>query len=302
MVIANDIVQQAKRARVAILAFNIPYLPMMKPVIAAVVAQESVAMVSTARLEWLKFEARNPAAVRAEFERWKKPGYIWLHLDHVPVLDEDGLSVAVEPIIAEAIGLGYQSVMVDGSRLALQENIEATRSIVALAHQAGVACEAELGAVLGHESGPIPSYEELFASGKGFTDPDEAQRFVKQTGCDWLSVAIGNIHGAISGVRKDQKKVEARLNLDRLDQIAQATGVPLVLHGGSGVKQEFVNAAIQGGIAKINIGTEIRQVYEATLRETGSILSAQAAVFDRTTWLIRDAYGLAGIRRLISIE
>ena len=298
----NDIVQQAKRARVAILAFNIPYLPMLKPVVEAVVAQESVAMISTARLEWLKFESRNLAAVRAEFERWKKSGYVWLHLDHVPVVDEDGQTVDVQPIIAEAVGLGYQSVMVDGSRLALPENIQATRPMAALARQAGVPCEAELGAVLGHEAGPLPSYEELFASGKGFTDPGEAQQFVQQTGCDWLSVAIGNIHGAISGVRKDQKKVEARLNLDRLDQIAQATGVPLVLHGGSGIKQEFVNAAIQRGIAKINIGTEIRQAYEATLRETGSILSAQAAVFDRTTWLIRDAYGLAGIRRLITVE
>ncbi len=300
--IKHDIVWQAKRAGVAILAFNIPYLPMMQPVIAAVVDQDCVAMVSTARLEWLKFEARGPAAVRAEFERWPKSGQVWLHLDHVPVLDEDGQSVAVEPIISEALELGYQSVMVDGSRLSLWENIRATRAMAALAHHAGVPCEAELGAVLGHEKGPLPSYEDLFASGRGFTDPGEARLFAEQTGCDWLSVAIGNIHGAISGVYKDQKKIEARLNLDRLDQIAQATGLPLVLHGGSGIKQADVNAAISRGIAKINIGTEIRQAYEAALRETGSIPSAQDAVYQRTTGLIRDAYGLSGIKRLIAVE
>ena len=83
----------------------------------------------------------------------------------------------------------------------------------------------------------MPSYEELYASGKGFTDVDEARRFVQETGCDWLSVAIGNIHGAISGALKDQKKVEARLNLDRLNQLSQVTGIPLVLHGGSGIRR-----------------------------------------------------------------
>ena len=67
-----------------------------------------------------------------------------------------------------------------------------------MAHAADVPVEAELGAVLGHEAGPLPPYEELFASGLGFTDPAEAKRFVEETGCDWLSVAIGNIHGAIA--------------------------------------------------------------------------------------------------------
>jgi fructose/tagatose bisphosphate aldolase len=72
-------------------------------------------------------------------------------------------------------------------------------------------------------------------------------------------VAIGNIHGAVSGALKDRKKVEARLNLEHLARLRQATGVPLVLHGGSGVKREYLLAAIKKGIAKVNIGTEIRQ-------------------------------------------
>jgi ketose-bisphosphate aldolase len=174
--------------------------------------------------------------------------------------------------------------MIDGSRLPLEENIQAVRPMVELGHAHGIPVEAELGAVFGHESGPMPSYEELFASGKGFTDVEEARRFVQETGCDWLSVAIGNVHGAIAAGRKDMKKVEARLNLERLDQIHQATGIPLVLHGGSGIQADNVRQAMKFGIAKINIGTEIRQAYEGMLKETNNIARAQQAVYERTRW------------------
>jgi fructose/tagatose bisphosphate aldolase len=203
-------------------------------------------------------------------------------------------------IIHEAVGLGYHSVMVDGSRLSLVGNIEATRQVVNLAHQAGIPCEAELGAVLGHEAGPLPPYEELFATGMGFTDVDEARRFVQETDCDWLSVAIGNVHGAVSGALKDQKKVEAKLHLDHLDLLRQATGVPLVLHGGSGIKRDYLLAAIKRGIAKVNVGTEIRQVYEAGIKELGGILSAQESVYDHTCWLIHDYLALAGTRGTVA--
>jgi fructose/tagatose bisphosphate aldolase len=190
--------------------------------------------------------------------------------------------------------------MVDGSRLSLGDNIAATRKVVEIARQTGVPCEAELGAVLGHEAGPLPPYDELFESGRGFTSPAEALRFVQETGCDWLSVAIGNIHGAISGTMKDQKKVEARLNLDHLSKLSEITSVPLVLHGGSGIQKEYVLQAIQHGISKVNIGSEIRQAYEKALRETGSIPAAQDAVFQRTSWLITDFFGTAGNRMLVT--
>lgn len=295
-----DVINNAQKAGVAIPAFNVPYLPMVKPVIQAVVDQDSYALIAVARLEWIKFESRSPAAVMEEFAKWNEPDYVRLHLDHVPVIDEDNLKVDYLSIIREAIELGYQSVMVDGSRLDLEGNIEATRQVTEVAHKAGIPCEAELGAVLGHEAGPLPPYEELFESGRGFTDVKEAERFVWETSCDWLSVAIGNIHGAVSGVLKDKKKVEARLNLDHLEKLRQGTGVPLVLHGGSGVRQEFLLAAIKKGIAKVNIGTEIRQAYESALRESGSVAAAQDAVYERTCWLIRDYFGLAGVRKLIA--
>jgi fructose/tagatose bisphosphate aldolase len=190
--------------------------------------------------------------------------------------------------------------MVDGSRLSLEDNIKATRQVVELAHAVGVPVEAELGAVMGHEAGPLPPYEELYASGLGFTSVVEAKRFVQETACDWLSVAIGNIHGAIAAGKKDQKKVEARLNLDRLEQLSTATGIPLVLHGGSGVKQEHVLSAMKKGIAKINVATEIRQPYEVALKETGSVVKAQQAVYDRTVWVLRDYLGIAGIRAQVA--
>jgi len=292
----NDIVNAAVEKGLVVPGFNTPYLPMVEPIIRAAVDQDAFALVETARPEWIKFEARGPDAVMEEFQKWNQPDYVHMHLDHVPVIDEDGLEVDYLSIIKQALDLGYQSVMVDGSRLSLEENIKATRQVVEMAHSVGVPVEAELGAVLGHEAGPLPPYEELFESGRGFTDVEEAKRFVQESGCDWLSVAVGSIHGAISGAARYERKVEARLNLDHLDKLRQATGVPLVLHGGSGVKRENVLAAIKKGIAKINIGTEIRQAYEEALSETGDVRAAQDATYERTCWVIRDYFGLAGTR------
>lgn len=291
--------QNAVKAGLALPAFNIPYLPMMQPVIQALVDQDAFGLVEVARLEWIKFESRSLAAVMEEFARWEKPGYVRIHLDHVPVIDEDGLRVDYLAVLREAIALGYQSVMIDGSRLSLADNIAATGQAAELAHAAGVPCEAELGAVLGHEAGPLPPYDDLFASGKGFTDVEEARRFAAETGCDWLSVAVGSIHGAISGVAKDQKKVEARLDLEHLAKLRAATGLPLVLHGGSGIRRDNVLDAVRIGIGKINIGTEIRQAYEQKLRETGSVTAAQDACYERTVWVIRDNFGWSGKRSSI---
>jgi fructose-bisphosphate aldolase, class II len=296
------IVQNASKAGVALPAFNIPYLPMLEPVVRAVVDQNSFALIETARLEWIKFEAGGPDVIAREFFRWQNPAHVRLHLDHVPVIDEDGQRVDYLAIIQQAISLGYHSVMVDGSRLPLDENIAATRHVAALAHQAGIPCEAELGAVLGHEAGPLPPYAELFVSGKGFTKVDEARRFVAETGCDWLSVAIGNIHGAVSGGYKDQKKIAARLNLEHLESLFQATSIPLVLHGGSGIPREYVLASLQKGITKINIGTEIRQAYEAILQASGKVSTAQEAVYERTCWLIDAYFGLKNVQPLLTQE
>ena len=285
---------EAWRKGIVIPAFNVPHLPMMAPIARAVADLDSFALIEVARLEFIKFKAESAARIYREYDGLRDERHIRLHLDHVPVIDEDGVRVDYLAVIREALRLGYESVMVDGSRLSLEDNIRATREVAELAHEAGVPCEGELGAVMGHESGPMPSYEEIFASRRGFTRPEEAARFVRETSCDWLSVAVGNIHGAISGALKDQRKVEARLDVEHLKALREATGVPLVLHGGSGVRHESVLAAIKAGIAKVNVGTELRQVYEAAVKKAGDIAAAQAAVYDRTAEYVRDYFRIAG--------
>ena len=294
-----EIVRKAYGLGLAVPSFNIPYLPMMEPVVKAVVDTKSFALVAVARLEWVKFESGSLRAVAEEFARWRDPGHVRLHLDHVPAIDEDDLKVDYMPVFQEALGLGYESVMIDGSRLPLDENIRATRRVVDLAAATRVPVEAELGAVLGHAAGPLPPYEELFASGKGFTDVGEAGQFVQATRCDWLSVAVGNIHGAIAAGQKDRKKVEARLDLERLEKLKKVTGIPLVLHGGSGIEQQNVRLSMQHGISKINVGTEIRQAYEAALKEGKSVPLAQQAVYARTRWVLEEWLGLAGFQQAL---
>ncbi len=298
-----ELMKNACKENLVIPAFNVPYLPMVEPVIKALADQDAFGFIATARPEWIKFDAKGPEEVIREYKRWEQPRYTRIHLDHVPVVDEEGEIVDFIDIIQKAIDLGYSSVMVDGSRLNLVENISATYKIVDMAHRAGIACEAELGAVMGHEAGPLPPYEEIFASGKGFTDVGECSQFVSETKCDWLSVAIGNIHGAISGAARDEKKVEARLNIEHLKKLKKSAGdIPLVLHGGSGVKREYMLEAIKSGICKINIGAEIRRAYEIAIKDTDNIKSAQQAVFERTVWLLRDYFAISNTRSKINPE
>ena len=296
----KEIMKTASNQHLVIPAFNIPYLPMMEAIIEALKEIECFALIEVARPDINRFQARSFAAIKKEFDRCKDSSVARLHQDHVPVIDEEGKEVDWKLLITEAVDLGYDSVMIDGSRLSLEENISISKEVVDIAHPSGVLVEAELGAVMGHESGPIPPYDEIFASGKGFTSPEEAAYMVQKTGIDWLSVAIGNIHGAISGSAKDQKKVQARLNIEHLRKLVQKTGIPLVLHGGSGVQKEYVLQAIQNGITKINVGTEIRQTYEKTLKESGNnVKAAQEALKEKTKEILNQYYEMSQTARKI---
>lgn len=292
----RSMMQRALEQKTIIPAFNIPYLPMVEPVIRAIVDEDSVAMVQVARLEWEKFESRSLEKVAEQYLKYARPGYTMLHLDHVPVIDEDHARVDYLPIIARALQAGYQSVMVDGSRLPLEENIACTREVADLAHQSGACAEAELGAVVGHESADVGmDYEALFASKKGFTDVLEARRFAAESGCDWLSVAVGSVHGAIAEGARNQKKPDARLDIAHIQALHEATGhMPLVLHGGSGIQQSYILQAIQSGVCKINVGTEIRQPYEAAMREHGDVGRAQQQVYERVRWVLHDFLHVGG--------
>lgn len=293
----RDLMLLAWKHGMVIPGFNIPYLPMMEPVVKALVDTETFGLIMVARLEWIKFKSGSIRAIYDEYQKLQDPKHTRLHLDHIPVIDEDSKQVDFLKDISEAIQLGYHSVMIDGSRLPLSENIAKTKEVVDLAHQANIPVEAELGAVMGHEKGPLPPYEELFESALGFTSPEEALRFVEATDVDWLSVAIGNIHGAISVARRE-KKLEARLSIPQLELIHKLVNRPLVLHGGTGIRKEYLMESFANGISKINIATAIRQPYE---RRTGtSLKAAQDSVYDEMLDIIHHQLEIAGTAKRIS--
>lgn len=187
--------------------------------------------------------------VRSAAKRATVP--IGLHLDHA--LDETLVEAAIEA--------GFTSVMFDGSALPLEENIARTRRVVQSAHARGIAVEAELG-LIGHLKPTDDPEQALQEIAHLLTDPSAAVEFVEATGLDILAPAVGTIHGC--------RLPMARLDIRRIAAIAEATGVPLALHGGSGVGDEAVRAAIQAGIAKVNIDTEVRTVSIASLKSAVS--------------------------------
>ncbi|MEM7695390.1 MAG: class II fructose-bisphosphate aldolase [Pseudomonadota bacterium] len=173
-----------------------------------------------------------------------------VHLDHGTSADE----------CREAIDCGFTSVMFDGSRLPFSQNVAETAAIAAMAHQAGVSCEGEIGFV-GYAGG------EASAG----TDPDEAARFASETDVDAIAISVGNVHL--------QTGHEGGLEEPRIRAIEALTRTPLVIHGGSGVPVAQRRAlAATSSICKFNIGTELRQAFGAELRKT---LAANEAVFDR---------------------
>lgn len=178
------------------------------------------------------------------------------HLDHGYTAEE----------CREAIDSGFTSVMFDGSRLSLSENIEATAEIVEMAHAAGVSCEGEIGFV-GYAAGEVSEG----------TDPDEAATFGRETGVDAMAISVGNVHL--------QQNKEGGLDEARIRAIEAVTEVPLVIHGGSGVPPaQRSHLARNSRICKFNIGTELRMVFGQSLREA---TSADPDIFDRVGLLSR---------------
>lgn len=188
----------------------------------------------------------------AMFERLARQATvpIVMHLDHGFSYDD----------CAAAIDAGFTSVMFDGSRLPLAENIGQTRRIADLARRAGVSLEGEVGFV---------GYSMKEAS-RG-TDPLEAQRFVAETGVDALAISIGNVHL--------QEDSQGHVDRDLLTAISSVVSVPLVLHGGSGLAHSLrTELATTTNICKFNIGTEVRKAFGKALRQT---LDKSPELFDR---------------------
>lgn len=163
-----------------------------------------------------------------------------------------------------------------------------TKQVADFAHANDIACEAELGSVMGHEgAGANMDYEEIFRTKKGFTDLGEAKQFAEETKCDWLSVAVGSIHGAIAEGVRNQKKPEAPAGHRAHRRPQQGHGHPARAARRLRHQQPVHSRRHANGIAKINVGTEIRQTYERTLGETNDVEKARAAVYTRTCEIIR---------------
>jgi len=160
------------------------------------------------------------------------------HLDHGYTFEE----------CREALESGFTSLMFDGSRKPLAQNIEETARIAEMAHAAGISCEGEIGFV-GYSGG----------EGSAGTDPDEAARFARESGVDAMAISVGNVHL--------QQEREGGLDEDRIRAIEAVTDVPLVIHGGSGVPMAQRSALARGSkICKFNIGTELRMAFGKALR------------------------------------
>lgn len=188
-----------------------------------------------------------------------------LHLDHA----------TSHPLILRALAIGFSSIMFDGSLRPMVENIRESDLASKLARLAGVSFEAEIGHVGGAEDGDED--EEGF-----ITTVEEAVRFREAVDVDFLAVAVGNAHGLY---RRPPK-----IRLDRIEAIHQATGLPLVLHGGTGIPPEDFAAAAERGVRKINIGTELKRAWLTGLREA---LEAGATEPDQARAKARAALGSA---------
>jgi ketose-bisphosphate aldolase len=154
-----------------------------------------------------------------------------IHLDHANTFEQ----------VKQAVEAGFNSVMIDASALSFEENIQRTREVVAYCRPLGIPVEAELGHVGDEGMSDLSNY--------GFTDPSLAAEYVSRTEIDALAVAIGNAHGVY------QRKPEIRYEV--LDAVRKAVGVPLVLHGASGIPDEDIRRCTESGITKINIHTEL---------------------------------------------
>ena len=150
--------------------------------------------------------------------------------------------------VAEAIALGFDSIMFDGAHLPFEENIRVTREVVKACHDAGIPVEAELG--------KIPDADTDINWDDYYTNVDEAERFVAETGVDLLAISAGVMHG-ITSIKPQP------LDIERIKKIAAVTGIPLVLHGASGVPTDELNAAIAAGVHKLNADTDLRHAFRA---------------------------------------
>ena len=245
-VTTKELLADAVSHRYAVGAFNCENLEMAMAIVAAGEACRAPLIIQTTP-STVNYASVGlfAAMVRELAENAKIP--VALHLDH-------GSSYE---LCEAALDAGYSSVMIDGSKESLEDNIALTKRVVSLASGKGIPVEAELGTVGGKE-------DSTFSSGTAYTDPDDALRFVRETGCSSLAVGIGTAHGIYKGTPVLDT---GRLSLIKDKLVSAGCDLPLVLHGASGLSEKAIRECISRGIAKVNFATELRQAYTEGVKE-----------------------------------
>lgn len=229
----NEVLIPARLNKYAVGAFEFWSLDSAQAIVEAAEVLNMSVVLQAGPLECQYAGIKNLSAI-AKMIADNTPISVALHLDH-----GDSFELAYQ-----AIDAGFTSIMIDASQLPYEENVKITKKVVSMAKSAGVTVEAELGRLEGCEASMEISENEAMQ-----TDPDEAKRFTDETGIDALAVAIGTAHGFY--------KSTPRINIERLKKIGEKVSIPLVLHGGSGTPDEKVIEAINLGISKVNICTEL---------------------------------------------
>jgi len=259
----GDMLRHAHANGFAVGAFDLVSLDFLQAIIAGAEHRRAPVILSLAESHYAYFDPQLlMPAVRVAAERATVP--VAIHLDH-----GSSLEAAVR-----GIRQGFNGVMVDASTAPLRENIERTRAVVEMAHACGIPVEGELGYVAGVEGEDA----ERHPGDVIYTAPEEAEQYVRETGVDFLAVAIGTVHGRMRG--------EPRLDFGRLAAINARLGIPLVIHGGTGLSDQQFLRLVENGVAKINYYTALADAAGSAIRD-----NAQNAENRSYTDLVRGAQG-----------
>lgn len=240
---SKEILLDAKKNKYAVPAFNIHNLETMQAVLEGAWEMKSPVIIAATpgTIEYAGMDYL-VAMAKVGANRYDIP--IALHLDHCPDVE----------FLKKCIDAGFKSVMIDASLKDYEDNINTTKEVVDYAHKYGVSVEAELGTVGGQEDDRMVDDKDAL-----LTDPAMALDFVRRTNVDSLAVAIGTAHGVY--------RLEPKLDFERLKKMQEIIDVPLVLHGASGVPSEAIRKAIELGICKINISTELKIPFANSVKE-----------------------------------
>ncbi|GIN40289.1 MULTISPECIES: class II fructose-bisphosphate aldolase [Heyndrickxia] len=265
LVSMTEMLNKAKEGHYAVGQFNINNLEFTQAILLAAEEEKSPVIlgVSEGAGRYIGGFKTVVKMVEGLMEDYKITVPVAIHLDHGSSYDK----------CKEAIDAGFTSVMIDASHHPFEENVAITSKVVEYAHAKDVSVEAELGTVGGQE-------DDVVANGVIYADPNECQELVKRTGIDTLAPALGSVHGPYKG--------EPNLGFKEMEEIGKATGLPLVLHGGTGIPTKDIQKAISLGTAKINVNTE-NQI--ASAKKVREVLAADAEMYDPRKYLgpARDA-------------